>query len=90
MLDPRDLYYIQHRHESLRKEAENERLARLARQSQQPTTRPAPRYHAALAELGRHMTALGEQLEARYGEVCRECARAITEGEIAHEQAGTS
>ena len=67
MWDSRDLKYVEYRHRDLIREAQQARLAREV----QSTRRRAPAvnlafHHQPLAELGRCLAALGEQLEMRY------------------------
>jgi hypothetical protein len=59
-----DLNYLENRarRQQLEHEAVNERLAQQARRAARPTTRM---YHPLLAQLGRQMVNLGEQLQAR-------------------------
>lgn len=57
---------IRTRHDDLLREAKNERLAKAARADE------TPRYYSALVALGRGLSAIGDELQARYGDLCRE------------------
>jgi hypothetical protein len=53
------------RYEDLLREANNERLVKAAQADE------ASRYYSALVALGRGLSAVGDELQARYGELCR-------------------
>ncbi len=61
---------IRMRHDELLREAKTERLAKQA--GAVVGSNAAPLYYEALAALGRGLSALGDELQARYGDLCQE------------------